>query len=140
MAALPGAAAGFDISGQNFLVVIGDNTAMNGVEFSCSQGGQRILFEGYWGGWEPSLHLCPDGFSGLAAKFELFLVLKFESLKVNSRSCLTFFLSRLYSQVIRTSAPTRGAKLRTFHLMIGSQKVEFKLKTFHFSQWQARAL
>lgn len=77
MAALPGAATGFDISGHNFSVVIGDNTAMNGVEFSCSQGGQRILFEGYWGGWEPNLHLCPDGFSGLAVKFEFFLVLKF---------------------------------------------------------------
>ncbi len=50
--------------------VAGDDSAMNGVDFTCYGSSTVIDFPGIWGDWQTEMVHCDGGFSGLMVKFE----------------------------------------------------------------------
>ena len=43
---------------------------MNGIDLTCSVEGGPIIFEGFWGDWDPTMRKCIGGFSGASIKLE----------------------------------------------------------------------
>ncbi len=49
----------------------GDDTAMNGIDFTCNGSSNVIDFPGLWGDWQTAMSHCNGGFSGMKVKFEI---------------------------------------------------------------------